>query len=265
MAQIKNAKALTVGDGSTDTFNVNTSAKQIELPNGAIIQFYSDAYSTAGAQVTGGGVAPAQSATAPAIANAGTINTAGVGVARVSPASAVTGIILQAGTIPGQQCLVVNEAAGPNTISFNTTPATSNVANSANEPPIPGLSARLYVWDSGSSLWYSCQPLINGALATAQSSSAPVITNGNTINTAGVGVARVAPGGAVTGIILQAGTTPGQVVTVINESAAANTITWNTTPATANIADSATEGNIPGLTARTYCWDSSTSLWYRCN
>jgi hypothetical protein len=155
----------------------------------------------------------------------------------------------------------VNEAAGPNTITFNSNPATSNIADSANEPPIPGLSARLYVWDSGNSLWMACQPLINGTVATTQSSSAPAIANSGTITTAGVGVARVAPGEAVTGIILQAGTTPGQEIWVINESAAGNTVTFAAS-GTSNVADGAGSA-IAGLTARKFVYDTSTNLWYR--
>jgi len=86
-----------------------------------------------------------------------------------------------------------------------------------------------------------------------------------TINTANVGVARVTPTAARSGIILQAGTQDGQMVTVINQGSAANTLTFNTTPSTSNVADSATEGNIPGLTARTFVWSAASSLWYRCN
>lgn len=58
MAQIQNAKALAESDGLVDVFNVNTLNKRIELPNGTVIQFYSDAYTTAGAQVTAGALAP---------------------------------------------------------------------------------------------------------------------------------------------------------------------------------------------------------------
>jgi antitoxin (DNA-binding transcriptional repressor) of toxin-antitoxin stability system len=213
-----------------------------------------------------GTLAPLQSATAVAIANAGTIATAGVGVSRLNPAAAVTGIIMAAGTIPGQLCLVVNEAAVGNSITFNTTPATANVADSATEAAIPGLQSRLFVWDSATSLWYPVgNPLANGTYVSVQSATAPDPGANGTITTAGVGVARVSPAAARSGIILQAGTYPGQEVTVINEAAAANTLTFNTTPATANVADSATEAAIPGLTARSFVWDSSTSLWYRQN
>lgn len=154
MAQIPNTNAFSEGDGLNTYINIDTVNKLLQVLNGAGIKFYSDAGATLTTQITGGGIASAQSATAPAIANAGTITTAGVGVARVAPAGAVSGIILQAGTIPGQEVWVVNEAAAANTITLNTTPATSNVADSATESAIAGLKARKYVWDSGTSLWY---------------------------------------------------------------------------------------------------------------
>jgi Pectate lyase superfamily protein len=102
-----------------------------------------------------------------------------------------------------------------------------------------------------------------GTLSLSQSATAPVTGASGTIATAGLGVSRVAPSGAQTGIILQTGTVAGQTVTVINESAAANSLTFNTTAATSHVADSATEPAIAGLTARSFTWDSSTSLWYR--
>jgi hypothetical protein len=208
----------------------------------------------------GGTIAPVQSATAAAIASSGTVTTSGVGIARLAPAAAVTGIIMQAGTIPGQLCAVVNEAVAAFSATFATS-GTSNVADGVNNV-IPGLQAKLFIWDAGTSLWYTISQTVNGALNSQQSASATVISNGNTITTSGVGVARVAPGGAVTGIILGVGTITGQEVWIVNESVAASTITLNTTPATANVADSATEANIPGLKARHYVWDASTSLWY---
>src|SRR5579859_838190 len=154
MAQIPSTKALTEGDGLNDYFNVNTSAHRLELPNGMTLVQYADAYSTIGLQLAGGNVAPLQSTTAPAVANAGTIATANIGISRVSPAGAVTGIILQPGTINGQQVTIINEAVAANSLTLNTTPATANVADSATEAAIPGLTARSYVWDSSTSLWY---------------------------------------------------------------------------------------------------------------
>lgn len=95
--------------------------------------------------------------------------------------------------------------------------------------------------------------------SVSESSTAPVITNGTTIATATVGTARVAPAGAVTGIILAAGTVAGQTVAVINESA--NTVTF-AAPGTSNVADG-TGAVIAGSRAMAFLWDSQTNLWYR--
>lgn len=87
------------------------------------------------------------------------------------------------------------------------------------------------------------------------------LTTGNTITTpANTGVVRVTAGAAVTGIILGAGTTPGQNLTVIHEGAAANTITFAAS-GTSNVADG-TSDVITGPTARSFVWDSITALWY---
>src|SRR5579863_4304413 len=245
MAEIANANALTASDGLKTFLNVDTLGDHIELTNDDL--------------------SLTQSSTAVALASSGTIATAGITVSRVSPASAITGIILAAGTEPGQICIVVNEAVAANSLTFNTTPATANVADSATAAPLYGLQARLFTWDSGTSLWYEHSPLNSGTLSPLQSATAVAIASSGTIATAGIGVSRLAPAGAVTGIIMQAGTIPGQMCLVVNESAVGDTITFNTTPATANVADSATELAIPGLTARLYVWDSGTSLWYPDN
>lgn len=260
MAQIPNTRALTEGDGLNDYFNVDTVNKRVDLPNGASIALWSDAYTTSQGQIKNGNIAPAQSGTAPAVANAGTINTAGLGVSRVSPASAVTGIILAAGTLPGQQITVVNESAAANYIQFAAA-GTSNVADGINQV-IPGLQSRQFTWDSVTALWYSEPATTNGTVFLAQSATAPDPGAGGTITTTGVGVARVSPAAARTGIIVQAGVFPGQQIIIVNEATAANTLTLNTTPATANVADSATEAAIAGLTARAYVWDSVQALWY---
>lgn len=107
----------------------------------------------AGNMVGSFGLAVGQSAAAATPADNATITTANIGVARVAPTAARTGIILQAGTIAGQTVTVLNEAAAANSITFAA--ASSNVAD-ANASPIPGLTARRFVWDSGTSLWYRC-------------------------------------------------------------------------------------------------------------
>lgn len=203
-----------------------------------------------------------QSATAQALATGGAITTSGppqVGVARVSPSAAVTGVILQPGTTAGQTCWVVNEASAVNYVQMAAS-GTSNVADGINNI-IPGGQARLYVWDSGTSLWYSVSQNTNGTEVVAQSATAPAVASSGTITTTGVGVARVAPTGAVTGVILQAGVFPGQEVWVVNEAASANSVTF-AAAGTSNVADGAGAA-IAGVTARKFVWDSSTSLWYR--
>ena len=102
---------------------------------------------------------------------------------------------------------------------------------------------------------------VGGSIAVKQSSSAAAIATNGTVTTSGIGIARVAPTGNVTGIILQAGTIAGQQVVVLNESSF--TLALNTTPGTSNVADSATEPVIAALTARKYYWDSSVSRWFR--
>lgn len=101
---------------------------------------------------TAGNLAPVQSATAVAIAASGAIPTAGLDVSRLAPTAARTGITMQAGTFGGQQCFVINESAF--VLTYNATPATSLIANSAVVTTLPVTSGRLFVWDSSTSLWY---------------------------------------------------------------------------------------------------------------
>lgn len=239
MAQIPNKNAQSVSDGLNTYWNIDTSGSH--------------------AQLTNADLSMTQSATTPATGAAGTIATAGLVVSRVTPAAARTGCILQAGTQPGQLCLVMNEGSLANSITFDVS-GTSNVADGINDV-IWGGQVALYVWNSAQSLWFRHGGLISGGLQpTLASATSPDPGAAGTINTAGVGRARVTPAAARTGIILQAGTFDGQEVIVVNEGAAANTLTLNTTPATSNVADSATETAIAGLTARKYVW--TDGAWY---
>lgn len=99
-----------------------------------------------------GGLAGGQSATAPAITDGSTITTADVVEARIAPAAARTGIIMQAGTFPGQICFVVNEAAAANTATMAAA-GTSNVANGTS-CVIAGLTMRPFIWDSVAARWF---------------------------------------------------------------------------------------------------------------
>jgi len=95
-----------------------------------------------------------------------------------------------------------------------------------------------------------------------ESAAADAVATGGTIVTEGVSAARVAPTGAVTGVILAVGTTGGQMCQVVNQSAAGNTVTF-AVAATSNVANGVTSV-IAGLKARSFVWNSSTSLWYPC-
>src|SRR6266581_3300883 len=129
MAQIANNHALTVTDGLNDYVNIDTINKVIQLVNGCKLALYSDNYVTQGLTLTSSGTNPVVSATSPAIANAGTITTSGVGIARVTPAADRTGIILQAGTVAGQSCWIINEATtAASSITFDVS-GTSGVAD----------------------------------------------------------------------------------------------------------------------------------------
>lgn len=158
MAGIPNTKEMTCSDGSGssgDCFNVDTLNGIVQVLNGKTLAFYSDAYSTITGQIKNGLYCSPVSSTSPDPGANGTINTAGVGIALVTPAAARTGIILQAGTVNGQEVWVVNQGTAANTLTLNTTPATANVADSATEAAIAGLTARKYVWIGGSTnLWY---------------------------------------------------------------------------------------------------------------
>jgi hypothetical protein len=148
---VPNTREATFGDGVTDRLNVNTVAGQVEVPNGTPVKGYSDAYTTATWQIANGTVCLAQSTTAPAITNGSTITTNGVGLSRVNPGAAVTGIILQAGTVPGQLVVVENIATAANSVTFAA--SSSNVADGSGDS-IAGGTAGLFIWSSNEALWY---------------------------------------------------------------------------------------------------------------
>ena len=89
--------------------------------------------------------------------------------------------------------------------------------------------------------------------------TAQTVSSGTTIATAGLVLARVTGTGTISNLALQAGAYSGQMVTVVNEGSV---------PLTLNIAGMSrvADGNlnvISANTARTFIWDSGTSLWYR--
>jgi len=96
-----------------------------------------------------------------------------------------------------------------------------------------------------------------GAAAVATATGGTIATS---LSGVPIAVTRQSPAAAVTGVILAAGLYNGQTITVIDEAVAANTITFAAAPG-GGVADGAQA--IAGLTARTFVWDSGTSLWYR--
>lgn len=86
-------------------------------------------------------------------------------VSRTAPSGACTNAILQAGTQNGQIVIVTNEnvASTANTITFNTTIATSFVANDGtNAEVIKCGTAKMFIWlsslNSSNGAWVSCGP-----------------------------------------------------------------------------------------------------------
>ena len=84
-----------------------------------------------------------------AISTGNNIVTAGRSAFRVTETAAVTGITMGAGVYGGQLFTLINESAF--TITFAA--ASSNVADGSNDI-IPATSARMFVWDAGTALWY---------------------------------------------------------------------------------------------------------------
>ena len=91
------------------------------------------------------------SATAAAIATGGTITTNNVGAARVAPTANATGVIMQAGTVDGQLCYVINES-GSFTVQMAAA-GTSNVADGTGTT-IGVNRKESFIWDAALSRWY---------------------------------------------------------------------------------------------------------------
>lgn len=92
-----------------------------------------------------------QAGTVQTIAASGTINT-NYGSVRVTAAAAVASLVLQPGIKQGQICCIIHEGAAANTLTFAAS-GTSNVADGVSDV-ITGPSARLFVWDATTALWY---------------------------------------------------------------------------------------------------------------
>lgn len=99
-----------------------------------------------------GGIVDSPMTAAQVLAGSGTITLPTTGINKaLSSASAVTGIILTAGTVAGQIIVLMNVNAS-DAITFDTTPATSNVAQSV--CAINANTAKMFTWNATTSRWY---------------------------------------------------------------------------------------------------------------
>lgn len=93
--------------------------------------------------------------------NGETIAVGGAGtsgfVALSDGGAARTGLIIAAGGYDGQMLVIAH--VGSNTITFNTTEATSRVAGSATFGIISPLMAVFLIWDATTARWYPVRPL----------------------------------------------------------------------------------------------------------
>ena len=157
------ASATPVGIAMTPTYNQSSNAASCDIQinrtetalgsgshyflnffagtNGNTNEFYVTNAGLCFAQNFVGGVSSAG-----AVATNSTINTSGFSAARAVPAGAVTGVILQAGTVQGQEFILMNESTtNGNSITFAAS-GTSNVTGGASVA-VAGNASRTFIWN----------------------------------------------------------------------------------------------------------------------
>lgn len=100
--------------------------------------------------VVPGGLVLSASSSPTTLTNGATVTWTGPAMVTVSAAGNITGLIIAVGTVNGQAMLVINESAF--TLTFAAA-GTSHVADGVSDV-IAALTARKFVWDSNTSLWY---------------------------------------------------------------------------------------------------------------
>lgn len=139
-------------NGATNFIVNDTVSETLTSPDHAL-------YVHGNAAFRGGSMSYGQSATAAVIASSGTITTADTTVARVAPASNVTGIILAAGTKQGQKVIVVNQSA----FSVRFAAASSNVGT-ADACIVSAFQSMEFVW--AASFWWAANNIPYAGSAT---------------------------------------------------------------------------------------------------
>tara|TARA_R110000868_G_scaffold84975_1_gene239276 strand:- start:636 stop:2009 length:1374 start_codon:yes stop_codon:yes gene_type:complete len=149
------ANALTIEDAlGQDFLKIATTSDAMTFGNATTNPAYT--FLGIGTMTTGplsvGGEMSSPMTAAQVVAGSGTITLPTTGINKaVSSASAVTGIILTAGTVAGQMIYLMNVNAA-DAITFDATPATSRVALAS--ASIVAGTGRFFSWNATTSLWY---------------------------------------------------------------------------------------------------------------
>jgi len=98
-------------------------------------------------------------------------------------------------------------------------------------------------------------------LVPKERSAATAVATSGTITHNNCGIVIVSAAAAVTGVILQAGSKHGQMLTVVHTGAAANTITF-AAAGTSNVAQGGTSPVITGPEAAVFVWNAIDARWY---
>jgi len=179
-----------------------------------------------------------------------------------------TGAVTTTSSVTAATTYSFSGAGGAGQVSIDTvnhflnlwTPAPAGTAYHIDFHPWDGTSSNLATLHLDSSgfveVYHNLR--VDGSVTVGQSGSAPSVASSGTISTANLGTSRVTTAGAVTGVIMAAGTIAGQTVIVVNESG--NSITM-AAAATSNVADGVS-CVIAANRAMWFVWDSSTSRWY---
>lgn len=154
---------------------------------------------------------------------------------RVDGATSVQGIIDLSGVAAAE-------------IEGNLTDRSGGPANS-----ISSVTKGHYFDPYGANIFY-------GQTSIGSAGTQTLSANAQTITTSGLASTTLSAASGYTGIILQAGTTDGQKVTIFNNSS--STVTWNATDATAKV-KGASSNTIAANGCQTYTWNGTTSLWWR--
>ena len=106
---------------------------------------------------------------------------------------------------------------------------------------------------------------IAGGVNPQPNATGVALTSNGTIN-ASTRIAKVLPGSAVTGVIIQSGQFDGQELTILNVAqATGSSITFTTAGTAAASSHAARDVVVSGLSHSKWIWDNQGTLWYPVN